>query len=51
MGDGLPTVRTYINDFIGRKNLANFLHQNQNIKEEIQKKMIQAEKERKSFQE
>tara|TARA_A100001234_G_scaffold56774_1_gene48662 strand:+ start:22 stop:957 length:936 start_codon:yes stop_codon:yes gene_type:complete len=48
MGDGLPTVRTYINDFIGRK-LDNFLHQNQNIKEEIQKKIIQAEKERKEL--
>jgi len=48
MGGGLPTVRTYINDFIGRK-LDNFLHQNQKIKEEIQKKIIQAEKERKEL--
>ena len=48
MGDGLPTVRTHINDFIGRK-LDNFLHQNQNIKEEIQRKIIQAEKERKEL--
>ena len=48
MGDGLPTVRTYINDFVGRK-LDNFLHQNQNIKEEIQKRIIQAEKERKEL--
>ena len=48
MGDSLPTVRTYINDFIGRK-LDNFLHQNQNIKEQIQKKIIQAEKERKEL--
>ena len=48
MGDGLPTVRTYINDFVGRK-LDNFLHQNQNIKDEIQKRIIQAEKERKEL--
>ena len=30
MGGDLPTVRTYINDFVGRK-LDNFLHQNQNL--------------------
>jgi len=48
MGGDLPTVRTYINDFVGRK-LDNFLHQNQNIKDEIQKKIIQAERERKEL--
>ena len=40
MGGGLPTVRTYINDFVGRK-LDNYLHQNPNVKEQIQKKIIQ----------
>ena len=48
MGGGLPTVRTYINDFVGRK-LDNYLHQNPNVKEQIQKKIIQAEKERKEL--
>ena len=48
MGGDLPTVRTYINDFIG-KNLDNYLHRNQNVAEEIQKKIVQAERERKEL--
>ena len=48
MGGGLPTVRTYVNDFIG-KQLDNFLHKNTEIAESIQKKIIQAEKERKEL--
>jgi len=48
MGGGLPTVRSYINDFIG-KYLDNYLHKNQNTAEKIQKKIIQAEKERKEL--
>ncbi|GMN08795.1 DNA topoisomerase IV subunit B [Croceitalea sp. MTPC9] len=48
MGGDLPTVRTYINDFIGR-NLDNYLHKNQDAAEAIQRKIIQAEKERKEL--
>ncbi|MAJ31108.1 MAG: DNA topoisomerase IV [Flavobacteriaceae bacterium] len=48
MGDGLPTVRTYINDFIGTQ-LDNFLHKNGGIAELIQQRIVQAEKERKEL--
>tara|TARA_B100001093_G_C26860169_1_gene1029705 strand:- start:9253 stop:11103 length:1851 start_codon:yes stop_codon:yes gene_type:complete len=48
MGDGLPTVRTYINDFIGTQ-LDNFLHKNGGIAELIQRRIVQAEKERKEL--
>jgi topoisomerase-4 subunit B len=48
MGGDLPTVRTYINDFVGR-NLDNYLHKNPETAEKIQRKIIQAEKERKEL--
>ena len=48
MGGDLPTVRTYINDFIGRQ-LDNYLHKNQETSEALQKKIVQAEKERKEL--
>ncbi|MBC29870.1 MAG: type IIA DNA topoisomerase subunit B [Muricauda sp.] len=48
MGDGLPTVRTYINDFVGR-NLDNYLHKNPETAEALQRKIMQAEKERKEL--
>ncbi|MBT5012438.1 MAG: type IIA DNA topoisomerase subunit B [Flavobacteriaceae bacterium] len=48
MGGGLPTVRSYINDFIG-KYLDNYLHKNSDTAEKIQRKIIQAEKERKEL--
>ena len=48
MGGDLPTVRTYINDFIKTK-LDNYLHKNQEVAEKIQKKIIQAERERKEL--
>ncbi|MBT8292081.1 MAG: type IIA DNA topoisomerase subunit B [Eudoraea sp.] len=48
MGGGLPTVRTYINDFIG-KQLDNYLHKNSEAAEQIQRKIVQAEKERKEL--
>ena len=48
MGGDLPTVRTYVNDFVGR-NLDNYLHKNPEIAEKIQKKIMQAEKERKEL--
>ena len=46
MGGDLPTVRTYINDFIKTK-LDNFLHKNVEIADKLQKKILQAEKEQK----
>ena len=48
MGGDLPTVRTYINDFIKTK-LDNFLHKNVEIADKLQKKILQAEKERKEL--
>lgn len=48
MGGDLPTVRTFINDFVGR-NLDNYLHKNPETAEKIQRKIIQAEKERKEL--
>lgn len=48
MGGGLPTVRTYINDFIGRQ-LDNYLHKNPEVAEAIQRKIMQAERERKEL--
>ncbi len=48
MGDALPSVRTYINDFIGTQ-LDNFLHKNAPTAEAIQRKILQAEKERKEL--
>lgn len=48
MGDGLPSVRTYINDFVGTQ-LDNYLHKNPEVAEKIQRKIIQAERERKEL--
>ncbi|MGV6832560.1 MAG: DNA topoisomerase IV subunit B [bacterium] len=48
MGGGLPTVRTYINDFM-KTRLDNFLHKNPNVAESIQRKILQAERERKEL--
>ena len=48
MGGDLPTVRTYINDFMTHQ-LDNFLHKNPESAEAIQRKIIQAEKERKEL--
>jgi topoisomerase-4 subunit B len=48
MGGSFPTVRTYINDFIG-KQLDNYLHKNQETAEKIQRKIVQAENERKEL--
>ena len=48
MGGDLPTVRTYINDFVG-KQLDNFLHKNVPTAEALQRKILQAEKERKEL--
>jgi topoisomerase-4 subunit B len=48
MGGDFPTVRTYINDFIG-KQLDNYLHKNPETAERIQRKIMMAEKERKEL--
>jgi len=48
MGDDLPTVRTYINDFLKTK-LDNYLHKNPETAEKIHKKILAAEKERKEL--
>lgn len=48
MGGDLPTVRTYINDFV-KTHLDNFLHKNPEVAEAIQKKIVQAERERKEL--
>jgi len=48
MGGGLPSVRVYINDFL-KKELDNYLHKNTEIAEQIHRKILQAEKERKEL--
>ena len=48
MGGKLPTVRTYILDFVKRK-LDNHLHKNPETAEKLQRKILQAEKERKDL--
>ena len=48
MGPGLTTVRAHINDFLKNK-LDNYLHKNAATAEELLKKIIQAEKERKAM--
>jgi topoisomerase-4 subunit B len=48
MGGGLPTVRTFINDFL-KIQLDNFLHKNPETAEAIQRKILQAERERKEL--
>ncbi|MGY6648687.1 DNA topoisomerase IV subunit B [Wenyingzhuangia sp. IMCC45574] len=48
MGGDLPTVRTYINDFV-KKHLDNFLHKNVETADAIHRKVMQAEKERKEL--
>ncbi len=48
MGEGLPTVRTYVNEFVKRE-LDNYLHKHPETAEAIQQKIIEAEKERKEL--
>lgn len=48
MGGDLPSVRAYINDFIGTQ-LDNYLHKNTTTTEQLQRKILQAEKERKEL--
>ena len=48
MGGDLPTVRTYINDFV-KTQLDNYLHKNTEVADKLHKKIVQAEKERKEL--
>ena len=48
MGGDLPTVRSYINDFL-KTQLDNFLHKNPSVSEVLQRKIMQAERERKEL--
>ena len=48
MGGGMPSVRSYINDFLGTQ-LDNYLHKNPETADALRRKILQAEKERKEL--
>ena len=48
MGGDLPTVRTFISDFMKQK-LDNYLHKNNETAEQLHRKILRAEKERKDL--
>jgi len=48
MGGNLPTVRTFIIDFV-KKHLDNYLHKNPETADKLQRKILQAERERKEL--
>ena len=48
MGDDMPTIRTYINNFVG-KELNNYLHKNPKVAEILLLKIQDSEKERKEL--
>lgn len=48
MGPDLPTIRTFMNDFL-KKHLDNFLHKNPEAADALQRKIIISEKERKEL--
>ncbi len=48
MGGKLPSVRAHINDFL-KRDLDNYLHKNQDTAEKLQRKILQAERERKEL--
>ncbi|WP_158963366.1 DNA topoisomerase IV subunit B [Myroides fluvii] len=48
MGPDLPTVRTFVNDFV-KTQLDNYLHKNPDIAEALLRKILQAERERKEL--
>src|SRR5699024_2915212 len=50
MGGNLPTVRTYIVDFV-KRNLDNYLHRHEETAERLHRKILQAERERKDLKE
>lgn len=43
-----PTMRTFVNDFLS-KNLDNFLHKNPQVAQDLQKRILQSERERKDI--
>ncbi len=48
MGPDLPSVRTFVNDFVKNK-LDNYLHKNPETAEQLLRKILQAERERKEL--
>jgi topoisomerase-4 subunit B len=48
MGGNLPTVRTYINDFL-KTQLDNYLHKTPDVADKLLRKIMQAERERKEL--
>src|SRR5690606_13996506 len=48
MGGELPTVRSYVNDFL-KTYLDNYIHKNPETADKIQRKILQAERERKEL--
>lgn len=48
MGGKLPSVRTFINDFV-KTHLDNYLHKNPETADKLQRKILQAERERKEL--
>ncbi|MBB1138214.1 DNA topoisomerase IV subunit B [Myroides sp. WP-1] len=48
MGPDLPTVRTFVNDFV-KTQLDNYLHKNPDIADALLRKILQAERERKEL--
>lgn len=48
MGPNMPSVRTFINDFV-KTHLDNFLHKNPEIADALHRKILQAERERKEL--
>jgi topoisomerase IV subunit B len=48
IGPGLPSVRTFVNDFV-KTNLDNFLHKNPETADALLRKILQAERERKEL--
>ena len=48
MGEKMPSVRSYVNEFL-KTQLDNYLHKNPETAEHIQRKILQAEKERKEL--
>lgn len=48
MGPDLPSVRTFVNDFVKNK-LDNFLHKNPDVTDLLLRKILQAERERKEL--
>ena len=45
MGEGMPSVRTYINDFVSR-HLDDYLHKNNEVADAILRKIMEAQRER-----